>query len=349
MTPRVCVNVVSWNSMAYLPELFASLSEQTFTDFQVLLVDNASTDGVEAFIRASFPTVTVLRNARNLGFSVAHNQGIRYAMQRWSDEERPSRYVVVLNPDTILTPTCLERLVAEADAHPEAGSFGPKLLRAFGENLADEVMKETVKSDVIDSTGLSAHKNRTFTDRGAGEIDKGQYDEAGEVFGLSGALCLYRASALADAAVDGEYFDADFFAYKEDVDMAWRLRLLGWSARHVPTAVAYHYRGMFGKEKMGWLERIKNRRGNSRLRSYYSTRNHWLVLKKNELFLNGLVAAPRIVLREALRIGYVALFEPRSLGAFFGALVLIPRMWRKRRATMRRRKATAGEMRTWFR
>src|SRR5690242_14017996 len=100
MTPRVCVNVVSWNSMAYLPELFASLAAQTFSDFQVLLVDNASTDGVEKYVRANWPSVTILRNARNLGFSAAHNQGIRYALDRWSDEERKTRYVVVANPDT---------------------------------------------------------------------------------------------------------------------------------------------------------------------------------------------------------------------------------------------------------
>jgi GT2 family glycosyltransferase len=347
--PRVSVNIVSWNSMAYLPELFASLASQTFTDFQVLLVDNASSDGVEAYVRANYPTVTLLRNARNLGFCAAHNQGIRFVLDRWSDEQRPTHYVAVVNPDTILSPTCLERLVAEADARPQDGSFGPKLLRAFGENLNDEVMKETVKSDIIDSTGLAARKNRTFADRGAGEFDKGQYDGAPEVFGVSGALALYRASALADANGDGEYFDADFFAYKDDVDLAWRLRLLGWGARFVPAAVAYHYRGMFGKEKMGFVERIRNRRGKSSTRSFYSTRNHWLMLVKDELVLNGLLASPRIVTHELLRVVYVFFFEPKNLRAFFAALFLLPKMWGKRRDTLRRRKATAGEMRAWFR
>ncbi len=348
MYPRISVHIVAWNSMRFLPDLLKSLSEQTFQDFSVLVIDNGSTDGVEAFLREQYPQITFLRNVRNLGFSAAHNQGIRYALERWPKEDWSDRFILVTNPDLIFEPNCLERLVASADVHPEAGTFGPKLRRAFGENLHDETLQETVKSDLIDSTGLRARKNRTVADRGAGEMDEGQYDEAVEIFGVSGALALYRAQALQDARFEDEFFDHDFFAYKEDVDLAWRLQHLGWSARFVPDAVAFHYRGMYGKEKMGLWERMRNRRNKSRLRSYYSNRNHWLVLLKNERFINFLLASWRIVPLEGLRVLYTVVFETRNTKSFIDAIALFPRIWKKRRAWLPKRKRSAKELRSWF-
>lgn len=349
MTPRVHLTIVAWNSLQYLPELLRSVEAQTFRDFQALVVDNASADGTEAYVRANHPRVSYLRNARNLGFAAAHNQGIRYAMARWAPEERATRYVLCTNPDIILAPDFLERLVASADLHPEAGSLGGKLLRASRERLEDEDMRETVKSDIIDTTGLRPRRGRSVGDRGAGEMDRGQYDASPDVFGVSGALALYRASALEDAKVGEEYFDADFFAYKEDVDLAWRLRLLGWEARFVPEARAHHHRGLGADGSAPLWKRFLARRGRSRVRSFHSARNHWWMLWKDELFLNGLLALPWVVCREAAHLFALAAFEPRTLAAFPAALAGLPRMWRKRRDVMRRRKATAKQMCCWFR
>lgn len=348
MTPRVHLTIVAWNSLRYLPELLRSVEAQTFRDFQALVVDNASSDGTEAYVRGHHPGVAYLRNARNLGFAAAHNQGIRYAMARWGEDVRPMRYVLVANPDVILAPDFLERLVAAADAHPEAGSLGGKLLRASVERLEDEDVRETVKSDLIDSTGLRPRRGRSVADRGAGEMDQGQYDGDTDVFGVSGALALYRASALEDAKAGEEYFDADFFAYKEDVDLAWRLRLLGWGARYVPEARAHHHRGLGGTENVSLWKRFLARRGRSRVRSFHSARNHWWMLFKDELALNGLLALPWIACREAAHALALAAFEPRTLAAFPAALAGLPRMWRKRRSMMRRRKASAAQMRRWF-
>src|SRR3989338_6029367 len=174
-SPHISVNIVAWNSMRYLPDLFRSLFAQTFRDFSVLVIDNGSDDGIEPWLQANYPTVTFIRNARNLGFAPAHNQGIRYALDHWKGEDLSQCFVLVTNPDIIFSPDYLERLMADAATHPEAASFGGKLLRAFGENLQDEVLQETVKSDVFDSTGLAASRARAFGDRGAGEGDKGQY------------------------------------------------------------------------------------------------------------------------------------------------------------------------------
>lgn len=346
--PPVSINIVSWNSMRFLPDLLESIAKQTCRDFNVLIIDNGSNDGVETFLRQNYPDITFLRNARNLGFSVAHNQGIRYAVEHWQKEESHDRFILLTNPDILMQETFLEELMAAARAHPEVASFGGKLLRAFGENLTDEVFQEIVRSDRIDSTGLNPHRTYTITDRGAGELDKGQFDQQEKIFGISGALVLYRASALEEVRFDGEILDSDFFAYKEDVDLAWRLQEAGWDALYVPRAVAYHYRGMYGPEKSGLWQRARNRRIKSSTRNFFSTRNHWLALMKNLRLTSFILALPWVVVHELCRLFYVLLFEKTGWRALREALALAPRMYKKRRATFAKSKRSAQDMRRWF-
>jgi GT2 family glycosyltransferase len=348
MYPKLSVHIVAWNSMRFLPDLFKSLCEQTFQDFAVLVIDNGSTDGVEAYIKKQYPQTTILRNVRNLGFSGAHNHGIRYALEHWSPEDYPDRFILVTNPDIIFTPTCLEELMKAVNGHPRVGAFGPKLRRAFGEHLADEALQETMKSDLIDTTGLRARKNRTFADRGAGEMDCGQYHGERDVFGVSGSLAMYRALALSDVRFENEFFDHDFFAYKEDVDLAWRMQQAGWDALFVPEALAFHYRGMYGSEKMGWLERIKHRRTKSKIRSYYSNRNQWLLLAKNMQFLEVVIVLPRVLPLELGRFFYTLIFDTGSIRSFLSAIRLLPRMFKKRKRIALNRKRSATDVRKWF-
>jgi GT2 family glycosyltransferase len=346
--PKVSIHIVTWNSMRFLPDLLKSIMGQTYRDFNVVILDNASTDGVEAFVREAYPQMVFIRNARNLGFSVGHNQAIRYAIEHWPEAELSNRFILVTNPDIILTPTFLEELVAATRIHPEVGAFGGKLLRAFGENLGDEVLKEVVRSQRLDSVGLNPHRNGTVTDRGAGELDEGQYEQSQKVFGISGALAFLRASALEDVRFGDEVFDQDFFAYKEDVDLAWRLQHAGWDAMYVPRAVAYHYRGMYGAEKSGLWKRLRNHREKSLLRNLYSTRNHWLMLLKNVRLSQFFLSVFWIVTYELARLMYILLFERTGWQALRETVGLSPRMWRKRRATLRHAKRPAKEVRKWF-
>ncbi|KKR56970.1 MAG: Glycosyl transferase family protein [Candidatus Uhrbacteria bacterium GW2011_GWF2_40_263] len=348
MQPCISINIVTWNSLHVLPALLKTIKKQTFQEYRILIIDNGSTDGTITFLQEHYPEIMILRNAKNLGFTTAHNQGIRYAIEHWSQTALENCFILVTNPDTLWTPTFLEELMKEAELHLQAGSFGGKLFRAFSENGADEIFKETVHSDILDSTGLRAHHNRTFTDRGAGELDQGQYDDYQDVFGHSGALVFYRASALQDTRFEDEFFDQDFFAYKEDIDLAWRFQQKGWESRYVPKAVAYHYRGMFGAEKMNWLDRISNRQTKSMQRNYYSNRNQWNLLMKNERFFNFCLAAPFILFSEVLRFLYVLFFETKNLCAFGEALMRTPKMWRKRRVCLQHSPVRSKEMRIWF-
>ena len=337
MYPRVSIHIVAYNSMDFLPELLKSIFAQTFQDFNVLVVDNASSDGVATFLRDEFPKVALIRNARNVGFSGAHNLAIRYAVDHWGDDDLTDRFVLITNPDVILSPTFLEEIVKAAENEPvTVGSFQGKLLRAFKQNAQDEVFCETVKSERIDSTGLAQHRNRTCTDRGAGELDKGQYDASTEIFGAAGALAFYRASTLQVLRYGDEFLDHDFFLYKEDVDLAWRAKKRGFTSRYVPKAVAYHHRAAYGAERQGWFARIKNRRGKSPMRNWYSTRNHLLLVLKNEGILSGLLALPWIAWFEFRRFVYVIVLETRNLSAYFSALMLAPKILKKRFSRVRK-------------
>lgn len=343
---KVAITIVAWNSMTYLPEALASIAAQTFRNFSVIIVDNASTDGVTEFVREHHPDTIVLRNTKNLGFAHAHNQAIAYAkahFQKPNDE----LFLLVTNPDIIMDPDFLGRLIDAVERRPEVGSAGGKLLRV--ESRGEGVMREGVKTTALDTTGLCLSKSRRTAERGAGETDTpDRYSRTEEVFGVSAALALYRMSALEDVAYHGEYFDDDFFAYKEDVDLAWRLRLQGWSSLYVPAARAYHYRTAAGPQKAGNLSTFFNRMSKSKIVNHLSYRNHWLALLKNEQWGNTVVDLPRIGWYELRKAGIVLLFEPSSLKAIPQVVRLWPRMMAKRKLNLQRARVTAKEIRKWF-
>src|SRR3989339_238656 len=346
--PLMSIHIVTWNSMRFLPELLKSITEQTFKEINVLIIDNASSDGVENFVKEHYPDIVFIRNARNLGFSAAHNQGIRYAIEHWSEGALQNRFILLTNPDIIFTPTYLEELMNATHTHPHVASFGGKLLRAFGENTGDEVFKQSVRSDRLDSVGLHPHRNCTVTDRGAGELDQGQYDEETFVFGISGALVLLRAASLEDVRYEDEILDHDFFAYKEDVDLAWRLQQAGWDALYVSRAVAFYYRGMYGPEKSGLWQRLRNHRTKSSLRNFFSTRNHWLMLIKNIRTGHFFLALPWIGLYEGGRFFYVLFFEHSGFRTIKETILLFPVMLKKRTQLFKKAKRSAKELRHWF-
>jgi len=347
-SPSISLHVVTWNGMDVFPELCRSLCEQTVQDFRLLIIDNGSSDGVEAFVRKEMPQAVFLRNPKNLGFASAHNQGIRYAIEHWQEKDLTSCFILVVNQDTIFSSTFVEELFKDVKTHSAAGVWGGKLLRAFREPVGEEGWKETIFSDVIDSTGLCASRGCSFWDRGAGEIDQGQHDEKRDVFGISGAIALYRAQALADISYEQEFFDTDFFSYKEDIDLSWRLERAGWGARFVPNAVAYHHRGMYSKEQLSWWKRLLQRKEQSSVRRYWSLRNHCFLLVKNLGWLEFFAMSPWVIMREFTRFFYVLLFEPRHVKAFIDPWILLPRLWRKRRLIQQSRRIPRRALLKWF-
>lgn len=329
----VAVNIVTWNGKEFLPFLLKSLMEQTMKPKRILVIDNGSVDGTLEVLR-EWPTVHVLRNNRNLGFAHGHNQGIAL-----SDADA----VLIVNQDLILDPRCIERLATALEKNPTLGSVCPL---AYRFSFSTDDLREPVLSDIIDTAGLVVRRNRQTLNRGEGQRIADVADTlTPDIFGVHGVLALYRKSALESVAYRGEYFDDDFFAYKEDVDLAWRLRWAGWDAHLVKDAVIHHYRTLthHGDSVKQVFKTRAARSSHLRTMSY---RNHLLTLYKNETPGTFVPHSLRIVLYELKRLGYLFLREWPTLRAIPQSIRLLPTMRRKRALIKRTRKITPAVMRT---
>jgi GT2 family glycosyltransferase len=310
---KVAVNIVTYNSAEDICACLESLTQQTFKNFRIHVLDNASTD--DTIQRLASFDIDLIRSGSNSGFAKAHNDLIR----SW-----PAEYVLILNPDTVLKPDFLKNIVAALDARPDAASASGKLLRMDGMTL--------------DSTGIVMHRSQRHLDRGAGEPDLGQFDKDEDIFGPSGAAAVYRLTALNDVAIYGQFFDEDFFAYREDADLAWRCRLMGWASIYVPGAVALHRRRVT-PERRSQLSALIN---------YHSVKNRFLLRVNNmtpSLYIRDFW---RITMRDAAVVGYVFIKEWSSIRGLLYIIRHLPRLWRKRRLIQSRKRISGAELDGWF-
>lgn len=238
---HVSINIVTRNDLQYLPELFRTMAAQTYQDVSVRVLDNGSTDGTLEYLQEHHSQCLIARNVRNLGTASGYNQLIRFAMERWGETNLNDRGVFMVSADMILHERMLEELVTTLRTDIKIGAVQPKLWQAFTDTAADGGMKQTVKSDILSTTGLILCKTWHLKDRGAGEIDKGQYDDRLDLIGANGAGVLWRASALKDVMIDGEPFDSSFFTSLEDHDLALRARRAGWRVYFAPLATAHRF------------------------------------------------------------------------------------------------------------
>ncbi len=343
----VILHVLSWNGEKYLPDLFDSLDAQTKKDCVVRVVDNGSTDGSVKYLQDHHSHSLILRNAKNLGFAPGHNQLFKFTFERFTGQDLSKKLILLVNQDMILDAQLVEKLSQAFERDEQLAVAQPKIYRLFPSN-EDEGVQLPTKSDVLDTTGLLLTKGWHFEDRGAGEIDTGQYDAKTDIIGASGALVMYRASALLDVLVDGEIFDDDFFAYREDCDLALRLTRAGWKSAFVPLAKAWHYRGIFGAQKRTWFERLKDRRGRRPFLAALSTRNQLLMMVKNLTFSDVVLSAPFIVLGEGIRLFYGMLFEPATRKLMLTSAPYFWRAFKKRKIVLAKAKVPPAHVRSYI-
>jgi GT2 family glycosyltransferase len=300
---------------------------------EVLLVDTAPDAGAIPLESDVSSAVRVLVERERIGFARAVNDGYRQTF---------TPYVLVGNDDLIVSTTYVNELLAALRRHPSAAVVGGKIRRL------DAKLKQT---PIIDSAGIAMGRNRRAMSRGEGTADDGRFDHETEVFGVTGAGLMVRTRALDNAVFRAGIFDESFFMYKEDVDLAWRLRLLGWECWYVPTAVAFHARtsrSISGAYLRNASELVMIERTKPEYVRLHSMKNQWLMLVKNEQVRNFALDAPRILARELSVVGYNALLAPRTLRAvplFFRAL---PQALADRRVVMQRRLCAADKVRRWF-
>ena len=315
-TARVAAVVVNWNSAHDLPACIGALRDQTHPLTEIVVVDNASADDSRAVLDtlagADHPVhVRELANARNRGFAGGANDGIA-ALGADVDA------VLVCNPDVLPAPDYVAHALAALVADDRRGAVQGKLHRT---------VTSPSGQPVIDTTGHVAFTTRLFRNRGEGEVDRGQWDTPGEVFGVSGALALYRRAMLDDLRLpvrgrDGhlrhEVFDEDLFAFWEDVDLDWRAAMRGWSTWYEPTAVARHERGGAGPRRTARVEQL-------------NWQNRLLTLVKDDTWTAVLRALPGLLVTTLLKTGELVLTVPSAFAAAMGEWRLVGTMLRKRR------------------
>ncbi len=298
--PHVDVVIVNWNGLRHLVECLAALHNQRFSDFSIWLVDNGSTDGSVAWVRSHYPKVRVIVNPVNRGFAAANNQAIRAGQ---------APYVATLNNDAIPGPDWLANLFFAMERHPHCGAAAS--LMVFAERPA-----------VINSAGVAVDRLGIAWDRLGGHPVTDSESVPTPVFGACAGAALYRRAMLREIGL----FDEDFFAYLEDVDLAWRAQWAGWDAVYVPEARVLHYHSATAGE-------------GSPFKGYLLGRNKvWLILKNYPL--------PQLWLYWLLIWAYDAAAVGRALIGMRGAAPLRGRWlawrsarhaWSKRQCLVRRR------------
>lgn len=306
---KVSFIFVIYEAKRYIKPAFESVFAQTHKDLEVIAVINKSTDGSREEIVANYPQVKIIDPGENLFFAKGNNVGMHAAT---------GEYIQLVNQDVVLEPTYIEEML-KAFADPKVGAATGKILRYDFEH--------NQKTKVIDTLGIVMSKSGRARDISQLQIDEGQFEQPAVVFGVSGAVPMYRKSALDKVKYQQEYFDEDFGSYWEDADLSWRLNTAGFTNVYVPTAVAYHGRTA-GQSQGGYLKLFKFIKHHSKLSRQvlrWNYKNHILMYLKNTPYIH-----PAFIIREIAMFGYILVFETATLKVVPELLRTIPKIWKKR-------------------
>jgi GT2 family glycosyltransferase len=321
--PLVSAIVVNWNSGKMLRGAVASLLAQTWKPLEIIVVDNASTDGSADDADAEFGSqITLIRNARNEGFARGNNVGFAASNGEW---------MFLLNPDAVCDPDTIAMLMRFVEDKPHVGQLACRVV-------------QTEQPNFFDSTGLLLYPDGVCRSRGWQEKDLGQYERAEEVLAGHGCACALRKAMLAE--IGG--FDEDFFCYLEDLDLGMRAQLAGWKAWYVPSACVRHTKSASA--------------GNhSVFKAYHVERNRlyclWKWMPRFLIVVSPLFTMNRYAMqwyaihtRQGISSDFVKEYSmPRLvllvIEAWLAAVWRLPRMLRKRRQIQKMRKISVSE---WY-
>src|SRR5882757_4039461 len=308
----VSVTIVTYNSGRFIKRCLESVLAQKYSNREIIVIDNNSTDGTIDILEQFEDRCTVVYNPENIGFAAAQNQAISLSNGDW---------VLTLNPDVLLLPNFIQALV-------DAGHIDPRIGTVCGKLLAMTATFDIPARPLVDSTGIYFNPMLRHLDRGSQEVDNGHYLKHEYVFGATAAAALYRRKMIDDISLDGEFFDSDFFVYREDADVAWRAQLMGWSCIYAPLARGYHVRNVLPGNRRALPPEI----------NMHSVKNRFLMRIKNissDLYRENWFS---ITVRDLAVVGCCILREQSSLKALGYVAKNWRRVVRKRHEIMRRRR-----------
>jgi len=248
-TPSVAVVILNWNGRYFLEKFLPSVYNSVYPNVRFVVGDNGSDDDSVAFVTDNYPSVDVIRNDRNYGFAGGYNRVLEHVQ---------ADYYVLLNSDVEVTPDWIGPVIEYLESNPDMAAAQPKI-RAYHDR--DTFEYAGAAGGFLDAYGFPFCRGRVFD---AVEPDRGQYDDARDIFWATGAALFIRRRCW-DAAGG---FDEDFFAHMEEIDLCWRLRRRGYRIGYCPSSVVYHVGG-------ATLQKSNPRK------TYLNFRNNLIMLQKN--------------------------------------------------------------------
>ena len=318
----VSVTIVTYNSGRFIKRCLESVLEQKYPSLEVIVIDNASTDGTIDILEQFADRCQICYNDENIGFAAAQNQAIALSSGEW---------VLTLNPDVLLLKNFIQALT-------DAGQIDPKVGTVCGKLLTIRASFDLPEKQLVDSTGIYFTPMLRHLDRGSQEVDNGHYLNFEYVFGATAAAALYRRQMIDDISILGEFFDPDFFVYREDADVAWRAQLMGWRCMYTPHARGYHVRNVLPG----------NRRALPPAINMHSVKNRFLMRIKNmtpDLYRRNWLS---ITTRDVVVFSACLLREHSSLKAFWYTARNWRRVLAKRHEIMKRRRVKDDYIASWF-
>jgi len=319
---RVSVTIVTYNSGRFIKRCLESVLAQKYPGKEIIVVDNASTDGTVDILEQFEDRCQIVYNDKNIGFAAAQNQAIQLSSSDW---------VLTLNPDVLLLPNFIQSLV-------KAGQMDSRIGTVCGKLLTILASFDLPEKPLVDSTGIYFTPMLRHLDRGSQEVDNGHYLNYEYVFGATAAAALYRRQMIEDISIQGEFFDPDFFVYREDADVAWRAQLLGWRCIYTPHARGYHVRNVLPG----------NRRALPSVINMHSVKNRFLMRMKNitgDLYRRNWFS---ITARDLIVLSCCLIRERSSLKAFWYIAQNWKRVMAKRREIMSRKRVKNDYIAAWF-
>ena len=302
----VSIIIVTAGIKDYILACLESIKSQVYSSLEIIVIDNSLNIKVADKILHSYPSVKLYSGPANLSYCDSLNLGIKASK---------GEFILCLNDDAALDKRFIQEALKGFSIDEHIGMVSGKILR--------------LDRHTIDSTGLYLSIFRTAQERGYGQKDRKQFEKAGYIFGVNGAVAFYRRQMLEKLKIDSEYFDSDFRLFYEDLDMAWRAQNFGWKAYYIPTAVAYHVRGASARQGKGLNKRFARRYLDKDL-FFDLIKNRYLTIIKNEYILRFLLFLPYIIFYDFIAYAYIALFRPFLIKDLFLKTIPVKSAFRKR-------------------
>ncbi len=258
---KISVIVINYNSKQYLNDLFESLKETDYpeNDWRVVFVDNNSSDDSLEYAKKLYPNAHFIENKRNTGFAEGNNIGAKWAMENDYD------YIVLLNQDTIVSPNWLKAMLEDLESNPSYGAIMPKLMLH-------------PKIEYINNLGVKIQFLGFGYGDHADEKDEGQLKEVAKINYCSGACVMLSTELIKKIGL----FDNEMFMYLEDLDLGWKISLLGYYNVITPRTFIYHKYNFSRSTKM----------------IHHFEKNRFVILLTNYRFLTFLLLLPMLIVME---------------------------------------------------